>query len=102
MWSRSCVIIRKLFMTHLAGRSVRRLALVGVVIIFLATVNSPVYADPACVGNVRLPFAPSYCPEQIMDNLPSQGIASITMLAFAPDGSLYFARPATSQIMRLM
>lgn len=36
-----------------------------------------------------------------MDNLPSQGIASITMLAFSPDGSLYFARPATSQIMRL-
>lgn len=37
-----------------------------------------------------------------MDNLPAQGIASITMLAFGSDGSLYAARPATSEIIRLI
>lgn len=59
--------------------------------------------DPPCMNNIHFPavYAPRMCPELILDHLTSQGIASISALTFAPDGSLYFARPATNQIMRL-
>jgi glucose/arabinose dehydrogenase len=57
---------------------------------------------PPCKPTVPWVFRPAeICGEVIVQDLDSQGIASISALTFGPDGSLYFARPATSQIMRL-
>ncbi len=44
---------------------------------------------------------PDICPEVILDNLTAQGIASIWGMAFDADNNLYFARPATGQIVRM-
>src|SRR5579859_1925896 len=62
----------------------------------------PVHALPACQNNVTYPrVPPEMCPEMISDYTFAPGMASITALTFGPDGSLYFARPATSEIVRL-
>jgi Glucose / Sorbosone dehydrogenase len=68
----------------------------------LAIGYRPVLADPPCVAGVRWLFRPTdMCAETLVDGLRSQGIASISGLAFGTDGSLYFARPATREIFRL-
>jgi glucose/arabinose dehydrogenase len=59
-------------------------------------------ADPPCVPGVKWLFRPpDLCAETIVDVQQSHGVASISGIAFGPDGTLYFARPATGHIMRL-
>lgn len=77
-------------------------SLLIVVIILLLSVR-PVMAESACASNVRYPRQPpSMCAETIITYPLAQGIASITALAFGPDDALYYARPATSEIVRLV
>ncbi len=65
--------------------------------------NSPVNAAPACTSDVRYPRQPlTMCAETIVTYPLAQGMASISALAFGPDGALYLARPATSEIARLV
>src|SRR5260221_10625002 len=61
-------------------------------------------ADPPCLYNIRYPRVPplEICGETIVTFPHVDGIASITALALGPDGALYFARPATRQIVRIM
>src|SRR5437899_1731478 len=76
-------------------------ALCAILIIRLVG-TMPVHALPACQNNVIYPrVPPEMCPETTIDYTFTPGIASITALTFGPDGSLYFARPATSEIVRL-
>ncbi len=80
------------------------LVLIVVLMTLTATASTahPLRNDPPCKANIRYPRTPDeMCGEAIVDNLVTQGIASISALAFGPDGSLYYARPATSEIVRL-
>src|SRR5215475_1158290 len=75
----------------------------AVVIIFLLLSTYPASAAPACTSNVRYPRqALSVCAETIITYPLAQGIASISAIAFGPDGALYYARPATSEIARVV
>src|SRR5262249_21724930 len=73
---------------------------------FVALLNPQIVsATSPCAYNVRYPRAPTFgeikmCSETIITYPRTEGIASIMALAFGPDGALYFARPATSQIVR--
>jgi glucose/arabinose dehydrogenase len=72
-------------------------------IVLLLVLAHPVMGAPACASNVRYPRQPpSLCAETIITYPLAQGISSITALAFGPDGALYYARPATSEIVRLV
>ena len=42
-----------------------------------------------------------FCPEVIVDGLTAQGAASVWGMAFGVDGTLYFTRPASGQVMRM-
>src|SRR5262245_22446928 len=85
------------------SQSMRSLLLVVVLATTIPfTGNWRALADPTCVPGVKWLFRPhDLCAETIVDLGQSPGIASISGIAFGPDGSLYFARPATSEIMRL-
>ncbi|MEP7285262.1 MAG: PQQ-dependent sugar dehydrogenase [Chloroflexota bacterium] len=66
------------------------------------TLHAAPTAIPPCANNIRYPRAPlTMCPETLIEYPFVQGIASITALTFGSDGSLYLARPATSEIIRL-
>lgn len=55
-----------------------------------------------CRAGVNGLFRPPYlCAETIIEGLTSQGIASVAGLTFGPKGTLFFARPATGEIIRL-
>lgn len=79
-------------------------------VVYLLLISpQPVAAgDPPCMPGVKWLFAVGFCAETIVpgdpsvERLESQGIASISALAFTADGTLYFARPATSEIVRLV
>src|SRR5258707_15855503 len=75
----------------------------GIAALIIGLVNTmPVHALSACQNNVIYPrLPPEMCPETIINYPFAPGIAAITALTFGPDGSLYFARPATSEIVRL-
>jgi hypothetical protein len=66
--------------------------------------GGPLRVDPPCLQNLRYPRVPVLimCGETIVTFPRTEGIASITALAFGPEGALYFARPATRQIVRVM
>jgi glucose/arabinose dehydrogenase len=77
------------------------LILIGVCMLTAGIVHAQP-ATPACMSNFRYPrVPPTVCGEILVDHLNSQGMISISSMVFGPDGSLYFARPATSEIMRL-
>jgi glucose/arabinose dehydrogenase len=84
----------------------RKLSVIALLIATLSEQYQPAFADPACVAGVPNLFR-RLCAETIIpsdpavETLESQGIDSISGIAFGPDGSLYFARPATSEIIRL-
>src|SRR5260221_7272322 len=62
----------------------------------------PLRADPPCSPNVRYPRRPEgTCAETVLTYDFVPGVASITAMAFGPEGLLYFARPVTSEIVRL-
>src|SRR5258706_5314609 len=62
----------------------------------------PMRTDPPCSANVRFPRRPpGMCPENVVNYDYIPGITSISALAFGSDGALYFARPTTSEIVRL-
>src|ERR1051326_4974182 len=62
----------------------------------------PVHADPTSTPNIRYPRASlSICGETIITYPLAQGMASISALAFGPDGALYLARPSNNEIARL-
>jgi glucose/arabinose dehydrogenase len=80
-----------------------------IVIVLLIIPNHPARAaDPPCVPSIKNLFSRGLCAETVVpadlnvERLESHGIASISGLAFGSDGSLYFARPATSEIIRLV
>lgn len=84
----------------------RKLPIIILLIVALSAHYRPASADPACVAGVPNLFR-RLCAETIVpsdpavETLDSQGIASISGITFGADGSLYFARPATSEIIRL-
>ena len=69
----------------------------------LAATTTPAFSDPPCAKNIAYPHVDTQevCPETIITYPHSQGIASITAMTFGPDGSLYLARPATREIIRI-
>ena len=79
---------------------------IALLVLSLITTYHRASADPNCVAGVPNLFR-RLCAETIVpsdpavETLDSQGIASISGITFGADGSLYFARPATSQIIRL-
>lgn len=81
--------------------------LVCCVVCLLMAPQSVAAEEPSCIPSVKWLFAIGFCAETIVpddpkvERLESQGIASISALAFTADGTLYFARPATSEIVRL-
>src|SRR5581483_744287 len=84
----------------------RHIATLSLILTLTTTCYRPAFADPPCVAGVPNLFR-RLCAETIIPSDPavemleSQGIDSISGIAFGPDGSLYFARPATGEIIRL-
>jgi hypothetical protein len=76
-------------------------------ILFLFFLPFPLTLDPSCMPSVKSLWSYGYCAETIVpadpnvERLESHGVASISGMAFGTDGSLYFARPATREIIRL-
>jgi glucose/arabinose dehydrogenase len=73
----------------------------GLVILLMPLLIPTKSALAQCLGMVGVFRPKDICAETIVENLPAQGIASISALAFGPDDVLYFARPATRQVIRL-
>src|SRR2546427_13101885 len=90
---------------RLLPKRTQSVILVGVVLAtsLVLAAYPPALADPPCVPGIKWLFRPpDLCAETIVDMLQSPGIASISGIAFGPDGSLYFARPATGPLLRLL
>ncbi len=82
--------------------SIKHFTALGLVALTFAGHLPAAPADPPCASGVRWLYRPDdMCAETIIDGLNSQGIASISALAFGPDQALYVARPATREIIRL-
>lgn len=81
--------------------SFRHIALILFILPLLVAV------EPPCLPSVKSLWSYGYCAETIVpadlnvERLESHGAASISGMAFGADGSLYFARPATREIIRL-
>jgi len=82
----------------------RSLRIIGAIVVMITgmIVVRPVRAMPACQNNALYPRVPQDMCSEILIVYPYvPGLASITALTFGPDDSLYFARPATSEIVRV-
>jgi hypothetical protein len=91
------------------GTPMRKLFLSLTTVLYLVTADQSVQAaDPPCVPSIKNQFSRGLCAETVVssdpsvERLESHGIASISGLAFGADGVLYLARPATSEILRLV
>lgn len=83
-------------------RSACLIAIVFINVVIGAVIVVPVRSSPVCRTIVWYPRVPlSMCPEKLIEYGYTSSIESISALTFGPDGSLYYARPATSQIIRL-
>jgi sugar lactone lactonase YvrE len=92
----------KVVQTIHRGVSCRKLIAAGLLLVALLPVRAQA-AAPLCVPGIRWLFrALDMCAEELVSGLTSQGMASISGLTFGSGGALYFARPATRAIMRLV
>ena len=58
--------------------------------------------DPPCAFNIRYPRIPiDMCGEAVIELPYTQGLPSMAGITFGPDGSVYVARPATREIVRV-